>query len=117
MYCDELLPTYDVSGAVGVVVDAEPGAHILVNRVLQQARTTAEQAARVVRQRYDWETSAPTSGARRGARFSGWDELGEESILTVRSGLDARLLVDQVADWLDARAPALQHSAGSMRSG
>jgi aminoglycoside phosphotransferase family enzyme/predicted kinase len=42
--------------------------------------------------------------ARLGAVFTGWDELDEHAILTVRSGLDADLLVDEIAEWLDTRA-------------
>jgi hypothetical protein len=39
-----------------------------------------------------------------GASFSDWEELPEQAILTLRTGLDAQLLVEQIADWLDATA-------------
>jgi uncharacterized protein len=41
--------------------------------------------------------------ARLGAAFTGWDELDEHAILTVRTGVAADLLVDETADWLDTR--------------
>ncbi len=49
--------------------------------------------------------AAPAVVARLGARSSGWDELPEEMILTLRSDSDSLLLIDQIADWLDARVP------------
>jgi uncharacterized protein len=45
--------------------------------------------------------------ARLGATFTGWEELDEDAILTVRSGVDADLLVDEIADWLDTRASVI----------
>jgi hypothetical protein len=48
--------------------------------------------------------AGPDVIARLGATFSCWDELPREAILTLRSGIDPELLVDLVADWLDARA-------------
>jgi aminoglycoside phosphotransferase family enzyme/predicted kinase len=44
--------------------------------------------------------------ARLGASHSGWDELPDEAILLLRSGVAADRLVDQVADWLDTGAVA-----------
>ena len=38
--------------------------------------------------------------ARLAESYSGWDELREDMILTLRPGGDTELLVDQVADWL-----------------
>jgi aminoglycoside phosphotransferase family enzyme/predicted kinase len=48
--------------------------------------------------------AAPTVAAQLGAQHTGWDELPEEMILTVRPGAGVGLAVDQVADWLDARS-------------
>ena len=45
--------------------------------------------------------AGPAVAARLGAEHSGWDELPDERILMLRSGVDADLLVDRVADWLD----------------
>jgi len=42
--------------------------------------------------------------ARLGATFAGWKELDERAILPVRSSIEADLLVDEIADWLDTRA-------------
>jgi aminoglycoside phosphotransferase family enzyme/predicted kinase len=39
--------------------------------------------------------------ARLGASFSGWDELPEEALLTLRTGVAPERLVDQLADWID----------------
>jgi aminoglycoside phosphotransferase family enzyme/predicted kinase len=47
--------------------------------------------------------ASPAIAARLAARHSGWDELPEASILTVRPGAGAGWVVDQVADWLDTR--------------
>lgn len=38
------------------------------------------------------------------ADFNGWDELPENAILPLRSSVDADMLVDQIADWLDTRS-------------
>jgi aminoglycoside phosphotransferase family enzyme/predicted kinase len=48
--------------------------------------------------------AGPEVAARLGASFSGWDELPREAILTLRPKIDPDLLVNLVADWLDARA-------------
>jgi predicted kinase len=49
--------------------------------------------------------------ARLGASFSGWDEVAQDTILTLRPGGDAGLLVDQVADWLDLRSSVVCRAA------
>jgi aminoglycoside phosphotransferase family enzyme/predicted kinase len=51
--------------------------------------------------------AGPGVVARLGATFSCWDELPREAILPLRSGTDPDLLVDLVADWLDARASGI----------
>jgi hypothetical protein len=43
------------------------------------------------------------TAARLAASFSGWDELGAEAILHVRGESGPDLLVDEIADWIDAR--------------
>ncbi len=48
----------------------------------------------------------PTVAARLGERYSGWDELPQDTILTLRPGGATEPLLDQVADWLDTRARA-----------
>ncbi|MDP1849863.1 MAG: AAA family ATPase [Solirubrobacteraceae bacterium] len=48
--------------------------------------------------------AAPTVAAQLGAHHTGWDELSEEMILTVRPGAGADAAVDQIADWLDMRS-------------
>jgi aminoglycoside phosphotransferase family enzyme/predicted kinase len=45
--------------------------------------------------------AGPDVAARLGASYTGWDELPEQAILTLHSAVDAELLVDQIADWLD----------------
>jgi predicted kinase len=47
--------------------------------------------------------ASPAVAARLAARHSGWDELPEASLLTVRPGAGTGWIVDQVADWLDTR--------------
>jgi len=49
-------------------------------------------------------TPASTSSHASARACTGWGELDEHAILTVRSGVDADLLVDEIADWLDTRA-------------
>jgi aminoglycoside phosphotransferase family enzyme/predicted kinase len=102
----------------GVVVDATCGEAALRAAFLQglgeRSRLRAQEclvpAAR--RERWARERSAATAHgsdaspavvARLAARHSGWDELPEASILTVRPGAGAGWIVDQVADWLDTR--------------
>ncbi len=62
---------------------------------------------RWVRQRSTGDAHGSDAGvdvvARLAAGFSGWTELEDHAILAVRSGVDADLLVDQAADWLDTR--------------
>ncbi|HEV2060289.1 MAG TPA: ATP-binding protein, partial [Solirubrobacteraceae bacterium] len=48
--------------------------------------------------------ASPAVAARLAADHSGWDELPEEMILTVRPGAGAGFVADQVADWLDTRS-------------
>jgi hypothetical protein len=45
--------------------------------------------------------AGPVVAASLAASFSGWEELPEDAILTLHSGVDADMLVDQIADWLD----------------
>ena len=52
--------------------------------------------------------------ARLAARFSGWDELDPGALLTLHTGVDADVLVHQLADWLDTRASVVCH-AGARR--
>ena len=103
----------------GVIVDAtfgEPGMRsaFLDGRGLDPRLRVLEcRAPARLRKRWAQERTAATAGgsdarpvvaARLASRFSSWDELPEDVILTLRSGLDAATLVDQVADWLDMRA-------------
>ena len=46
--------------------------------------------------------AGPDVAARLAAQHSGWDELPEEMMLTVRPGAGAGFVVDQIAGWLDA---------------
>ncbi|MDP2710573.1 MAG: hypothetical protein Q8O56_05085, partial [Solirubrobacteraceae bacterium] len=46
------------------------------------------------------DATAPVA-ARLAADHSGWDELAETAILTVRPGAGAAIAADQIADWLD----------------
>ena len=46
----------------------------------------------------------PSVSAQPAARHTGWDELPEEMILTVRPGAGAATAVGQIADWLDTRS-------------
>jgi hypothetical protein len=61
--------------------------------------------------------ATPAVVARLGTSFSGWSERPEEAILTLRTGVPAdRLvdqigLVDQIADWLDTRASVVSRAA------
>ena len=50
--------------------------------------------------------ASPAVVAQLAAQHSGWDELPETSVLTVRPGAGAGRVVDQVADWLDTRPRA-----------
>lgn len=47
------------------------------------------------------------------ASFSGWDELPEQALLTLRTGVDADALVDQLADWIDAGPRHACRAAGA----
>ena len=51
--------------------------------------------------------------ARLAASFSGWDELPEEVLLTLRTGVDADALVDQLADWIDTGPRRVCREAGA----
>ena len=48
--------------------------------------------------------AGPAIAASLAASFSGWNELPEDAILTLHSSVDADMLVDQIADWLDTCA-------------
>jgi hypothetical protein len=45
-----------------------------------------------------------------GAPFSGWDELSEEAMLPLRSGVDVNRLVDQIADFVGTRTSVVFRS-------
>ena len=60
------------------------------------ARERSAQAAR-------GSDASPGVAARLAARHSGWDELAEAAILTVRPAAGAGAVVDEIADWLDTR--------------
>jgi aminoglycoside phosphotransferase family enzyme/predicted kinase len=55
--------------------------------------------------------ATPAVAARLGGSFDGWDELPGAAILTLGPGIDAELLVDEVSDWLDARASRARPAA------
>lgn len=59
--------------------------------------------------------AGPDIVARLGTEHTGWDELPDEVMLDVRSAIDADLLVDEIADWLDTRASVV-FRAGSRHS-
>ena len=48
--------------------------------------------------------ASPAVAAQLGARHSGWDEVPEDTILTVRPGAGTEFVVDQIAHWLDTRS-------------
>lgn len=48
--------------------------------------------------------ASPAVAARLAAGHSGWDELPEQMILTVRPAAGTDFVVDQIAGWLDARS-------------
>lgn len=58
--------------------------------------------------------AGPATAARLDASHSGWDELSEDAILSVRSAVDGDVLVDQIADWLDTRASVVFPSASRL---
>ncbi len=63
-------------------------------------RWARERGARTAR----GSDASPAVAAQLAAQHSGWDELPETAILTVRPGAGAARVVDQIADWLDVRA-------------
>lgn len=106
----------------GTIIDATFGDQQLRGAFLaglgdqRPLRALECQAPRPLRERWARERTpadargsdaAPDVAARLVASFSGWDELSEDTILTLRSSVDADLLVDQIADWLDTRASVL----------
>jgi predicted kinase len=51
-----------------------------------------------------------------GASFSSWEELADDALLTLNCAVDAELLVDQLADWLDMRASMILPTAARLRT-
>jgi aminoglycoside phosphotransferase family enzyme/predicted kinase len=80
-----------------------------------ECRTPAATRERWVREREPagahGSDADPTVAARLGERYSGWDELPQDTILGLRPGGDTEPLVDQVADWLDTRASVVCRAA------
>jgi predicted kinase len=110
--------TAALAAGEGVVVDATCGDAALRDAFLaglgERSRLRALECLvpAALRERWARERSAQTAhgsdaspavAARLAARHSGWDELPETSILTVRPAAGAGWVVDQVADWLDTR--------------
>jgi predicted kinase len=104
------------AGGPGAIVDATFGEPLFRRAFLEglgdatslrvlECQAPVGVRARWARRRRPADARGSDAGAdvaaRLGARFSGWDELPEEAILALRSGVDAGRLVDQVADWLD----------------
>ena len=103
----------------GVIVDATFGEPALRAAFLDAigdpggVRAIECHTPAVVRERWARERTAQTArgsdassvvAARLGGQHSGWDELPENTILMVRPGAGAELVVDQIADWLDTRS-------------
>lgn len=115
-----------VAGGDGVIVDATFGSPQLraafLDGIGDRSALRAIECDVPVALREHWarERSAksargsdasPAIAARLGAGHSGWDELPEEMILTVRPGAGAGLDVDQIADWLDTRSVLFRAAA------
>lgn len=106
-----------VAAGDGVIIDATFGDSALRAAFLEglgdRARLRALECAVPATLRERWarertpqgargSDASPDVAARLAARHSGWDELPEAMILTVRPGAGAGFVVDQVAGWLDA---------------
>ena len=115
-----------VAAGDGVIVDATFGEPALRAAFLDgigdrralravECHTPAALRARWARKRTaqtaHGSDAPPAVAAQLGARHTGWDELPEEMILTVRPGAGAAFAVDQIADWLDTRSLAGDKSA------
>jgi len=79
-----------------------------------ECQTTASARAQRVRTRTRAQAHGsdvtPTVAAELGASHSSWDELPDEAILPLRSGVDVHRLVDQIADFVDARTSVVSRS-------
>jgi uncharacterized protein len=60
--------------------------------------------------------AGPGIAASLAASFSGWDELLEDAILTLHSSVDANVLVDQIADWLDTCTSVVSRATARRRT-
>jgi len=79
-----------------------------------ECQTTASMREQRVRNRTRAQARGsdvtPGVAAELGASFSGWDELSDEAMLPLRSSVDVDRLVDQIADFVDARTSVVFRS-------
>ncbi|MEY2512765.1 MAG: uncharacterized protein QOJ89_123 [bacterium] len=119
----------ELVGGRGTIVDATFGSNALREAFLEglgdhrpiaavECVAPARLRSRRARERLPGGACGSDAGAAVGARLdashSGWDELSEDAILSVRCALNCDVFVDQVADWLDTRASVVFPSASRL---